>query len=122
MKLGGIILTLIMSAYLLRPVIPFVEYALNKDYIAKVLCINKDEPELKCNGMCHLNKQLKEQTKEEQNPEAPFRILEENIQLWHNVLKLFSNQSLIQKAEKSFKRYTLTYKFTPYVFFFHPPD
>lgn len=34
-------------------------YLINYDYIANVLCINKDKPELKCNGKCHLNKELK---------------------------------------------------------------
>lgn len=34
-------------------------YELNKDYVAEVLCINKDKPELECNGKCYLNKQLK---------------------------------------------------------------
>jgi hypothetical protein len=32
--------------------------AINYDYISKVLCINKDKPELKCNGKCHLMKEL----------------------------------------------------------------
>ncbi|UOQ78013.1 hypothetical protein MUN84_05160 [Hymenobacter sp. 5516J-16] len=32
---------------------------LNQDYIARVLCINRDKPQLKCNGKCHLRKQLK---------------------------------------------------------------
>lgn len=34
-------------------------YELNKDYVADVLCINKDKPDLQCNGKCYLNKQLK---------------------------------------------------------------
>ncbi len=45
-------------AVLLKPVFPVVEYALNYDYIAKVLCVNKDKPMLHCNGKCHLMKEL----------------------------------------------------------------
>ncbi len=42
-------------------------YIINKDYIAKVLCINKDKPALKCQGKCHLKKQLaKTETAENQ--------------------------------------------------------
>lgn len=37
------------------------DYLLNKEYIAKVLCINRDKPEMHCNGKCHLAKQLKAQ-------------------------------------------------------------
>jgi hypothetical protein len=42
------------------------DYLLNYDYIAKVLCINKDKPEMHCNGKCHLAKQLQQQDEQEQ--------------------------------------------------------
>ncbi len=122
MKLGGTILTLIMSAYILRPVFPYVEYALNKDYIAKVLCVNKDKAEMKCNGKCHLNKQLKEQSKEEEKPAAPLRIPDETIQLWHHVNNILTNQELLVSAEKHISFYTSNYKYLPFIFIFHPPD
>ena len=48
----------ILVFYLFRPVLPFVEYAINKDYIAKNLCINKDKPKSCCKGKCYLKKQL----------------------------------------------------------------
>jgi len=41
-----------------RPLVPLVEYAVNYDYIANVLCINKSKPELHCNGKCYLSKEL----------------------------------------------------------------
>jgi hypothetical protein len=44
--------------YLIRPVLPFIEYAFNKDYIAKNLCINKDKPQNCCQGKCYLGEQL----------------------------------------------------------------
>lgn len=34
-------------------------YQLNKAYIARVLCQNRDRPELHCDGQCYLAKQLK---------------------------------------------------------------
>jgi hypothetical protein len=43
---------------MIRPVIPFIEYAVNKDYIAKNLCINRDKPKSCCAGKCHLKKEL----------------------------------------------------------------
>ena len=43
---------------LLKPIFPLVEYAMNFDYIANVLCENKAKPEMHCNGKCHLMKQL----------------------------------------------------------------
>ncbi|WP_379716088.1 hypothetical protein [Flavobacterium sp. GCM10027622] len=50
---------------LLKPVFPFVDYVVNYDYITKVLCENKAKPELKCNGKCHLMKELAKASEEE---------------------------------------------------------
>ena len=55
MKKAIIILTVFL---IFKPIFPVVEYVVNYDYIAKVLCENKDKPEMKCNGKCHLMKEL----------------------------------------------------------------
>ena len=49
----------IYSLVLFKPLFPFIDYAINKDYIAKNLCENRAKPKLNCNGKCHLMKQLK---------------------------------------------------------------
>ncbi|CAD0223012.1 hypothetical protein KYG33_16670 [Chryseobacterium sp. D764] len=51
----SILFTLYM---VLRPLVPVVEYAVNYDYIIKVLCVNKSRPEIHCNGKCYLSKEL----------------------------------------------------------------
>lgn len=52
-----------------RVVIVFGFYA-NQKVIAATLCENRNKPALKCEGKCHLTKQLKaEEKKDEQNPE-----------------------------------------------------
>ncbi|MCB9198302.1 MAG: hypothetical protein H6600_07575 [Flavobacteriales bacterium] len=38
----------------------FVHFKANQTDIAKEYCINKDKPELQCNGHCHLQKELSE--------------------------------------------------------------
>ncbi|MEC4114505.1 hypothetical protein [Myroides pelagicus] len=48
----------IVFVVLFRPVIPVVEYAINYEYIATVLCVNTDKPELQCNGKCHVAKEM----------------------------------------------------------------
>ena len=52
------LLLLVLSAYLIIPVLPVIDYLVNKDYIAKNLCINKDKPKSCCKGKCHMVKQL----------------------------------------------------------------
>jgi DNA gyrase subunit B len=37
----------------------FGYYSIKKDYIIEKLCINKDKPQLHCDGKCYLGKQLK---------------------------------------------------------------
>lgn len=45
---------------MIQPVMPLIEYQVNKEYIASVLCENRNEPALACNGKCYLEKQVKE--------------------------------------------------------------
>ena len=54
-----------------RPIMPFVEYEINKKYISEVLCENKDKPKMKCNGKCHLKKQLKIANDEPEEQSSP---------------------------------------------------
>jgi hypothetical protein len=48
----------IMAIYIIRPVMPYIEYAVNKDYIAKYLCVQKDIPDNSCHGLWYLHEQL----------------------------------------------------------------
>ncbi|MEO9571009.1 MAG: hypothetical protein ABJH82_10015 [Polaribacter sp.] len=48
-------------AFALRPIyhlgyIAYFEY--NIDYIIETYCVNKEKPQLQCNGKCHLAKQI----------------------------------------------------------------
>lgn len=52
------IIIIVVFSILLKPILPVVDYIINYDYISKVLCENKTKPELKCNGKCHLIKEL----------------------------------------------------------------
>jgi len=44
-------------------------FQLNKQYIAERLCINKNKPELHCNGKCYLMKKLRMAQDKEQKQE-----------------------------------------------------
>ena len=58
-QLFGILFYLLYLLAMIRPVMPIIEYYANYDYIATVLCENRDKPALGCNGKCYLEKQLK---------------------------------------------------------------
>ncbi len=62
MRLGVILLIFILS---FRPLIPLLDYGVNYDYISTVLCINKDKPQMHCNGKCHLAKEIAKKSAED---------------------------------------------------------
>ncbi|RFN58151.1 hypothetical protein [Marixanthomonas ophiurae] len=57
-QFGSLLLLSFFCFSILRPLVPYFEYVVDYDYIANVLCINKDEPEMQCNGKCHLTQEL----------------------------------------------------------------
>jgi len=53
----------------------FLEFSLNKNYIAAKLCENRSRPVLKCNGKCQLMKKMKQEEKGDQDQPAGFKIM-----------------------------------------------
>nr|WP_294869711.1 hypothetical protein [uncultured Pedobacter sp.] len=45
----------------------YAGFELNKNYIASVLCENRDKPMMHCNGKCYLMKKLKQAEEKEKN-------------------------------------------------------
>ncbi|WP_375605317.1 hypothetical protein [Flavobacterium davisii] len=66
---------------LLRPIMPVIDYVVNYDYIVKVLCVNKDKPVLKCNGKCHLMKELAKASESEKPTPDKKNVLSEQYEL-----------------------------------------
>ena len=67
-NLHTIIAFIVISAFVIQALGKFIiytDYIINKEYIANNLCVNKSKPILKCNGKCHLAKQLKKQDQKE---------------------------------------------------------
>ncbi|MFZ4456375.1 MAG: hypothetical protein ACOYOT_09155 [Bacteroidales bacterium] len=50
---------IVLLVFLAKPILPYIEYALFKEYIAKNLCENRDKPKSCCEGKCFLKKELK---------------------------------------------------------------
>lgn len=63
------ILILLMLAQTFSQWLIVLDYEINKDYIAKVLCENKNRPQLKCKGKCQMMKKLAEEEKQQQSAE-----------------------------------------------------
>lgn len=79
---------MVIAVFLLQVSTKFtivVNYALNKEYIAKTYCENKARPKMHCNGKCHLKKQLEKQEKKEK----PTNTSKEKFEV-----QFFSNQKI----------------------------
>lgn len=64
------IFTLSYTAFSVRHSLPYLHYNLNKEYVAKNLCVNKDLPESTCQGKCYLKDQLKKSVTQENGTES----------------------------------------------------
>ena len=58
----SLLIYVLLFAVLLPSISPWgtlLYYQANREYIARVLCENRDKPQLHCNGQCYLAKRLK---------------------------------------------------------------
>ena len=65
----------------------YADYMINKDYISEVLCVNRDEPEMHCNGECHLKSEIE---KEEKSEKSPINTVKDK-----NEIQLFSESNAV---------------------------
>lgn len=117
-QIGIYTLVFLYMIAMLRPIAPFVEYAINYDYISKVLCINKDKPELNCNGKCQLMMELEQQQDDDYKS---LRISMEEYPIG------FVNILAIELEEKKFTERKALFSFKKNYYYllnkevFHPP-
>ncbi|MBA9078026.1 hypothetical protein [Rufibacter quisquiliarum] len=64
-----ILLLVVMLTQAFSRLFILLEYQANKDFITKFLCLNREKPQLQCNGKCYLMKKLRkaEQTENTSN-------------------------------------------------------
>ena len=123
MKIALIYILLI--ATLLPTISPWgiiAHYQLNKDYIARVLCENRDKPQLHCDGKCYLAKRLKAQ-QDKQDKETTERV--QNlpvVQLFCQTNLPFQFLPVCQlRLSVEFSAYRLPSYRTPLMGLFRPP-
>jgi len=64
---------------MLQPAVPILNYVFNYDYIVDELCVNRDRPELNCNGRCYLMQALADEASKKKD--AQERGAKNNLQL-----------------------------------------
>jgi hypothetical protein len=121
-----IVLYILLIATMLPTVSPWgiiALYQLNKNYIARVLCENRDKPQLHCDGQCYLAKQLKAQ-QDKQDKETTERVQNlPSMQLFYQLtLPFLFNPVWILHVLAEFSLYRLPTYLAPLMGLFHPPQ
>ncbi|AUD01158.1 hypothetical protein [Spirosoma pollinicola] len=122
----GALVYILLIATLLPTVSPWgtiAYYHVNKDYIARVLCENRDKPQLHCDGKCYLAKQLKAQ-QDRQDKETTERVQNTPLlQLFCQANLPFQFRSVLTVlASVEFSAYTFPSYVAPMSGPFHPPQ
>jgi len=105
----------------LKPLFPYIDYELNREYIIKTLCIERDKEVNTCQGKCHLNKEVKRNSTEEEDKEQtlPERTFENETYC----LTLFSFDPPHTRTVNSRGCvYLSNYRFLIHTSHFHPPE
>lgn len=97
-----------------------VSYELNKDYIAKNLCVNRDKPMMHCNGKCHLAKQL-QKTENDNNKNKTAQRLGFDFYVTAIPIQYKPQPIYVGLADKAFTGYSTEYSFDPLDHIFRPP-
>ena len=109
---------------LLKPIFPVIEYAVNYDYISKVLCENKAKPMMHCNGKCHLMKELAKASDAEKPISSDKKGTVQAAEiLFFEEIKPFKINSISSfDKEKINKSYSNLYLYFNSSSVFHPPS
>jgi len=97
-------------------------YQLNKKYIARVLCENRDKPQLNCDGKCYLAKKLQAQ-QDRQDKETTERVQNTpSMQLFCEDSSPFQFRSAWAEFPfVEFSAYSVPLYVTPIAGLFRPP-
>lgn len=112
--LVGIVLQSLSSAFLLA------HYHFNKASITAKYCENKAKPKLKCNGQCHLRKQLKQDEQRKEIPASPLKNKTDILQYFQDLTQTLKQQRTYCLVQPSFAL-SKFHEQLVVVSIFHPP-
>lgn len=92
-----------------------IDYTVNQDFIAKVLCINKNKPELQCNGKCHLANQIKQQEEKENQGTASESKTKTEVIFIQNLSVEVPNSAIVSVISNTLNPYTTRFNSSDYL-------
>lgn len=119
-RLSTLIMLIIISLSVFAQGVVVLHYYINKAYIAKNLCENRNRPMLHCDGKCVLAKKLAAQEKEQQDSGMYFTEKFEVVSVGDNLIELPLPFSLVLHITSG------DYRSKPlsqgFISIFQPPD
>ena len=116
----AIILFVLLGLQSFYPLAIYTYYYGNKTYVASVLCENKDNPQLQCNGTCFLKKQLKKAEEKQGQDKMSFKEIEPLVYIINKILLVHQHiRSLHARTYPVID--TNSYSFLFIASFFRPP-
>jgi len=114
---------LIALTLFLKPIFPVLDYVVNYDYITKVLCENKEKPELQCNGKCHLMKELAKEFENEKPIQNNKKIASSDFEVlfFQEIISLQFTQGNVHDKAITLDFYDNQYYHLNSSNVFHPP-
>lgn len=118
-RIGAIFFIFLYLVAMIRPVGPLFTYVINQDYILEFLCINRDKPELECNGKCYLMQMIEE--KNDDKGKNPPRIVMEDYPIGFVELQSLANVIVPEEYRAMGYLYDNKYSYRYSYLDFHPP-
>ncbi|WP_152971428.1 hypothetical protein [Lacinutrix algicola] len=103
-----------------RVSLTYAYYKLDPVGFIEALCVNKDKPELQCNGKCHLNKVLKSHDKDQDIPENVVDFKE--LLLYTITLEKIVFKQINDLKKQNTSIYKNLYSYNSINDCFHPPQ
>ena len=121
LKIASTILLVIYLSIWLKPLFPYIDFELNRDYIIKTLCVERDKKVNTCQGNCHLNKEIEENSTGETNDQNRVPPQSFESEIFYISLSGF-NAPQPGTVKGSLCLYFSNYKFLLHSNHFHPPE
>ncbi|MCF8275763.1 MAG: hypothetical protein K9J17_03430 [Flavobacteriales bacterium] len=117
-RISTILITGLYVFTLLQAYVPHVNYWMNREYVATVLCENLDSPELKCEGKCHLKKDIRQSESEQKDAQA--ESVRSMVEYFHPIA-IFSFKNFVSEGKKASFNYVEKAIFEYSSSIFRPP-
>ena len=121
-KTIAILLTSLIISLTFKDLLTYAHFYVNRDFISRTLCINRDKPKTNCRGKCYLNKLIQENQEQEKNIPNPIKEKKSNIVFLPTIDRFLPGIANTNKKRKRISYTPGSYSFAFSNEIFHPPQ